>query len=251
VPLLALSFSAQKGVHHLGASFTGFIIFSALWIENLFRKDSPKPYTRIEFWLTVASGIAAPIALAVGWLGGFNLMAAVISASIAVSAVGLASLVVAYRRRHFRLGTWGLSAAVAALFVIGFSQAPVAKSDSKRSIDAFAQWVASETAGCPVGIYYNGDGMLGAFAFALNGAAVPLRSTADVANLLSSSTASYCVLSLYEQKSITRAIGKNIEFSVFAIGGNQSKSKRFVVLANSRAINLRPTFTQPPPFAGQ
>ncbi len=247
VPLLALSFSAQKGVHHLGASFTGFIIFSALWLENLFRKDSPKPYARIGFWLTVASGIAAPIALGVSWLDGFDLMPALITAAVAVGAIGLASLMVNYRRRHFRLGTWGLSAAVMALFVIGFSQAPVAKSDSRRSISAFAQWVASETAGCPVGVYYDGDHTLGAFAFALNGAAVPLRSIADVANLLSSATASYCVIPLYQQKSITRAIEKNIELNVFAIGGNQSK--RFVVLANSRAIGLRPTFTQPPPFA--
>ncbi|MBN2491359.1 MAG: glycosyltransferase family 39 protein [Planctomycetes bacterium] len=248
VPVL-LSFSGQKGIHHIGACTSGFVILVVLWLDRWLRTRTRRPVCATAGTLAMAAVAAAPVALAVNLAGGLATMTAVVVASISVGILGLAAACVAFLTGSGRLVAFGLGGAAIAFLVVGFSPGAVARTDRQRSLGPFAAWLAEESEGTRVGVYFEGDHVLGAVAFALDQPVTPVLTLEEARGFLESERASLLVVPDVVCAAILEAAGGPADVAVFARGGNASR--RIVVVANRAALVRRPEPTNPPPDPGR
>jgi 4-amino-4-deoxy-L-arabinose transferase-like glycosyltransferase len=257
IPAVALSFSSQKGVQHLGVSVTGVVVLAALWLDHVMRRERRPARPSAAWTLAAVTGSLAPLALLASLLGAFDTAVAALVAGIAAGACGLGGLAVGLRTRRYRLGAFGLGSAILALLVIGFTPGLTAETDRDRSLDRFAAWLASEVGDAPVAVFFSGDHDLGAVCWACQrnvdtvGGLEEEEETAayqEAAAYLAAPGVRYLVFRRVKQEKIMDALARaRVEgVRVFAEGGLESRC--YTVLANAAAAERTPLPRSRPPW---
>jgi 4-amino-4-deoxy-L-arabinose transferase-like glycosyltransferase len=243
-PPLLLSFSSQKGVHHLGICATAWVVFAAIVVERFLRQRDRSPRTSsalLALWLPGITAVAAMLLIAFGRPQGER--AAWISIG-AVAAIGLLLAAQQFRAHRFTIGGQSLLCTCAALVVLAMAPVLVREDDSDRSADIFARWLAHEVGDRPLGCLAHSDGDLGAFSFALGRPVVPIESTSDLARFLACDEPRFCVGPLDDLRTIAAALLENGRARELAAGGTETLA--FLVCANPRARLLA---SEPPPWS--
>ena len=244
VPLVVLSFSSQKGVHHLGSCTSGFVLAGALWLDRrtrrLDRRELPAGLRRAA----TAVLLLAPLALVSTLLGQPATPGA---ASAAAVAAGVAGLVVA-----IAVLRCGSRAAAVHVFLAGAMAVMVVRGslgftdeDDLRFLE-FPTWLAREVGSRPVALFAAGDGDLGVFCWALGRDVVPLSQPEDARTFFDSPQSRLCVA---RDELTGQLLEDQPGWVVFATGGNGVRS--YSVLANAAAAAELPAPSVPPPFARQ
>ena len=215
VPPILLSFSSQKGVHHLGSCTTGFAVAGALWFHRHAvrrdRRDAPAWTTR------ACAGVAwlAPVLLVGALLGFPSTLGLAIGVGVVVCVAGLATAVLVARAGSRRLAAHcALTVLILAAIV---SRSPGGTDDEDLQFTAFPEWVHAEIGSRQIGLYGAGESDLGVFCWSMQAEHDALRDLDEVTAYLLVDTPRYVVTRAPAHEEVT---GADASFQVIAVGGN-------------------------------
>lgn len=242
VPIFLLSFSSQKGVHHLGSCTSGFALATALWADRRMQQlDHPRP----PAWLRYAAAAVvslAPLALGASLLGQPSDRVGVVAAIVVAALAGTLVAVVALKHAAWRIAGHSILGAVMAILVVANSLGN-ADADDLHFLD-FPRWLASEVGSREVALLAGGDSDLAAFSWALRRNVVRLHHPGDLRAFFDSEEPRLCVVRDMRTEQI---LEDPPGWASFATGGNGART--YTVLANAAAATELTEPRSPPPFA--
>jgi len=239
VPPLLLTFSSQKGVHHLGSCATGFALLGAVWLGRYLPRRTADP--RLESW-AVPIALLAPIAL-VATLFGLPCTRPQVVAGTAVGLVPM--LVVAFvslRRRNWSAAVYGTLAWVMTLIVL--TQSPGWTDEEDRRFLEFPRWLEAEIGDRPLAWHNLGDSDLGAICWTLRRELIPLSSPSEMAAYLAAEEPRFVVV---REPLPAWPDAAGIRPIVFASGG--CGDRLYTVFTNAGGVRVQSAPTRPPPGA--
>ncbi len=241
VPPIVLTFSSQKGVHHLGSCTSGFAIAGALWLHrHAVRRDrcDLRPWTSRA---TATLAWLAPVLLALTLFGLPATLTQSYVIGVAVGLAGIALSLVVLRAGSRRLAAHCVLATL--MLAALLSRSPGGSDPADVRFTAFPNWVRAEIGARPIGIFGHGETDLGVFAWAMESEHDSLRDVEEVARHMDADGPRFCIVRGENHRRDVEALDPT--YRTLAIGGNGSRT--YALVANAAAARAHRPSGRPPP----
>jgi 4-amino-4-deoxy-L-arabinose transferase-like glycosyltransferase len=226
-PLLVLSFSGQKGVHHLGSVSTAFALAGALWLDaRLPKHERSGGLSRMAL---IALMTLAPLALAASLLGLLDLYTHIVVAFVMVVALLLVAGVLLIRERRWKGLIAGFLVSIMTVTILASSRGRY--EDEDLQLLDYPEHVTAFVGETPMGFFGAGESALAIFSWAGERDITWIRNWEALTEYLLADGPRVVVLRQRKLDNMPEELA-----SCSVIDRSEEGSKAFVVLGNPGAV---------------